>query len=145
MYWSVVQNCSHLLIHSFNIYLISLFAMGISFMQYILREGACSIFLTVPEVLLNTAKVIMCSSLRLSMFTGSAFREYVSNVEKAEDWLSSCFSDVFYRNLLRLSSCGRGSKFARPLPLFYLPPALLELYCSILVRARSILSLRSGS
>lgn len=51
----------------------------------ILRVGAWSIFLTVPEVDLNTASVIMCSSLKFSVFDDRALIEYVSNVENADD------------------------------------------------------------
>lgn len=80
-----MQWCSHLLIQSFNIYLASLLAIGTSLIQNIFSVGACNIFLTVPDVDLNTAKVIICSSLKLSAFAYKALIEYVSNVENADD------------------------------------------------------------
>ena len=54
-------------------------------MQNILREGAWSIFLTVPVVDLNTARVIICSSLMFSGATELNFMLFVSKVENAED------------------------------------------------------------
>jgi hypothetical protein len=60
-------------------------AIGTSFKQNILSVGACSIFLTVPDVDLNTDRVIICSNFKFSVFTDSALIEYVSNVEKADD------------------------------------------------------------
>ncbi len=41
--------------------------------------------MTVPDVDLKTAKVIICSNLMLSVLTESAFIEYVSKVENADD------------------------------------------------------------
>lgn len=144
-----MQWCSHLLIQSFSIYLISLVAIGTSLRQNIFKVGAWSIFLTVPDVDLKTANVIICSNLILSLFTERAFMEYVSNVENADDWLRSYFSDVFWRNLLNPSNYGRGSKLANPPPFFCFPVPFPELfpvlYYSILVNALSILSFLSGS
>ena len=84
IYYSVVHICSHLLIQSFSICLISLLAIGTSFIQYILNVGACSIFLTVPDVDLNTANVMRCSSFK-SEFADNTLIECESKVENADD------------------------------------------------------------
>ena len=54
-------------------------------MQKILKEAACSIFLTVPDEDLKTASVIIWSSLMFSELDDRAFIVFVSKVEKAED------------------------------------------------------------
>lgn len=121
---SVVQWCSHRPIHSFNIYRDSLLVMGTSLMQKILSDGAWSIFLTVPLVDLNTAKVIICSNRRFSLLNECDLSQYESNVEKADDWESNYFSEVFYKYLLSGSNCGIGSRLAKLLlfpDLFFFP------------------------
>lgn len=85
MNYSLVQNFSHRLIHTFKILRISLFASGTSFTQYILREGPCSIFLIVPEVDLKTASVTIWSRRMGSGRWPPLRKVKVSNVEKVED------------------------------------------------------------
>ena len=64
-----------MLIQSLSSCLHSLLVMGTSLMQKILREGVWSIFLTVPEVDLNTESVIICSSFRFSWLRDKALIE----------------------------------------------------------------------
>ena len=53
------QLCCQLAIQSISIYLTYTFAIGTSFTAYIFKVGACSIFFIVPDVDLNTPRVII--------------------------------------------------------------------------------------
>lgn len=128
----MVHTDSHCLVHSFNIYLISLLAKGTSFTQYILSDGPCSIFFIVPELDLNILRVTIWSSLSGSDVSLPSFNEKVSKVEKPEDYDRCCFSFGCNMNLESESGCS-GSI---PKPCFFigaaplLPTPLLLLYYS---------------